>query len=365
MRERLSEAIVKLQTREEAIQDLTFALTESQEQLESANKDIDFYKHEKKRLKAASSFQGETHESAGQQVRAMQIERAELLKKLDAARGQTGLANEAVERVQSLLEIERKANATLRQRQELARLQEVKVAEESVKAEKQENAELQHNMYSLENTITALRDQVQTVQADVQAALTAADVERQKQDSLKDEIKVLEDKYRAEVLASVQAVAERNAAQHQAGSQTPYNDLDTSVGKNYFRPPTGRTQSDRDPAITSSPFASPSPTDVSAKATRSATASPGFENGFMTIHGRHRPDGALGGYRTDRTAQRKYSENLYESSVHNGRNGMRTLSAQTSRSEEQSTTGPDEAQPGQGWQTPAKKRGGDERVQWG
>jgi hypothetical protein len=41
------------------------------------------------------------------------------------------------------------------------------------------------------------------------------------------------------------------------------------------------------------------------------------------------------------------------------------LSAQTSRSEEQSATGTDETQAGQGWQTPVKKSNGDERVQWG
>ena len=296
----------------------------------------------------------------------MQNERAELLKQLDAARGQTGLANEAVERVQSLLNNERKANATLRTRQELARLQdELKAAHDAVELEQRKNTGLQHDMHSLQNTINALRDEVQSVQAEVQAALTTADAERQKQDSLKDEIKVLEDKYRAEVLASVQAVAERNATHQHSNSQSPYNDLDASAGKDYFRPPTGRAQSDREQGITSSPLGSPSMPDVSAKSTRSATASPGFENGFMTIHGRHRPDGALGGYRTDRTAQRKYSENLYESSVHNGRTGMRTLSAQTSRSEEQSATGSEEAQSGQGWQTPVKKRNGDERVQWG
>jgi chromosome segregation ATPase len=171
-KERLGEALTGLSMREETIEELTTALTETQGQLESANKDIDFYQHEKKRLMSASSFQGESYVSAGQQVRAIQNERAELLRQLDAARGQTGLANESVDRVQALLNSERQANATLRKRQELASLQdELMVAHETIDIEQQKNKGLRHDIRSLQDTIVTLKDDIIDAQADVQAAI--------------------------------------------------------------------------------------------------------------------------------------------------------------------------------------------------
>lgn len=98
-KKRLKETLTQLRMRDHTIDELKTELTESHEQLESLNKDIEFYQHERKRLMSASSFQGETYESTGQQVRAMQTERAELLRQLDAARGQSGLVNEAVDRI--------------------------------------------------------------------------------------------------------------------------------------------------------------------------------------------------------------------------------------------------------------------------
>jgi hypothetical protein len=359
--------------REETIEELTAALTETQEQLESANKDIDFYQHEKKRLMSASSFQGESYVSAGQQVRAMQNERAELLRQLDAARGQTGLANESVDRVQALLNSERQANATLRKRQELASLQdELMVAHETIDIEQQKNEGLRHDIRSLQDTIVTLKDDIIDAQADVQAAIQASEIERQTQDLLRDEIKALEDKYRAEVLASVQATAERIATQQQSESQTPHSDPDPSSGKDYFRPPTGRSQNGNDHGTTSaSPVASPGQLNGSAKSPRSQAASPdpqakspGSESGFRTIHGRHRPDGSLGGYRINRTAQRKHSENLYESSILYERSEERSLRTQTSHSDDPSATNSKEARPGEGWQTPAKQTNENETVHW-
>jgi uncharacterized coiled-coil protein SlyX len=142
---------------EKTIEELTATLTESQEQLESAKRDIDFHQHEKKRLMSASTFQGESYISAGQQVRAMQNERAELLKDLDAARGQTGLANESVDRVQALLDTERQANALLRKRQELDYLHnKLKAAHHNNDLEKQKVTELEHEICSLQDTIVIL-----------------------------------------------------------------------------------------------------------------------------------------------------------------------------------------------------------------
>jgi hypothetical protein len=181
----------------------------------------------------------------------------------------------------------------------------------------------------------------------------------------------LEDKYRAEVLASVQATAERLATQQQAKSQTPHSNPDPSTGKDYFRPPTGRAQSGNDHGATSaSPVASPGQLNGSAKSPRSQAASPdpqakspGSESGFRTIHGRHRPDGILGGYRIDQGAQRKYSENLYESSILYERSEARSLRTQTSHPDDPSATNSEEAR-GEGWQTPTKQTNESEMAQW-
>lgn len=209
-----------------------------------------------------------------------------------------------------------------------------------------------------------------SVQADEQAAVEASVVERQKQDALKDEIRVLENRYRAEVMSSVQATAERNAG-HQPGSQASRNDPDSFAGRGFPRPPAGRAQSDRDPRTGSTtPLVSlvgPAMSPRSQTTSPNPQAkSPGSEAGFRTIHGRHRPDGSLGGYRSDRVVHRTHSENLYDSSIQNGREGDRTLSTQTSRSDGPSVVSSDDAQPGQGWRTPPKKDNNKvEKAQWG
>jgi hypothetical protein len=151
---------------------------------------------------------------------------------------------------------------------------------------------------------------------------------------LKDDVKALENKLRAEVLSSVQATAERNA--NHPRSPPSRNDLNSIARKDYPRFPTGRTQSDRDsgPAMGG---AAGFPRSQTTSPTPQAK-SPGTETGFRTIHGQHRPDGSLGGYRSDRAVQRTPSDNLYESSVQNGQSGERALSSQTSRSDGQSVT---------------------------
>jgi hypothetical protein len=348
-KERLNEALAHLTERNEIIGRLNDDLVELQEQLDSANKDIDFYQHEKKRLMATSSFQGETYESTGQQVRAMQTERIELLKQLDAARGQTGLANESVERIQSLLNSERKANAALRRRQELTALQEdARLALETVEAERQKNTELQHDIRSLQDTILMLKNEIKSVQAAEQAAVEASLMERQKQEVLKDDIRVLEERYRAEVMLSVQAAAERNTA-HQPGSKGSHNDPDSSKRRDYFISSAGNAQSNTDNgARSTTPLVSLSEL---SKSTQNQSASPNpqvksprSETGFRTVHGQHRPDGAMGGYRVNRKVQRNDSDDLYSSLLQNGRTGGRTLSTQSSRSDGSSAVSSHKAQ---------------------
>lgn len=149
--------MTKLQERDSIIEELSNTLAEVQDQLESAYKDIELHKHEKKRLLDARDFQGETWESVTQQIRAMQSERVELLKQLDASKGQTGLANESIDKVQALLNHERQANAALRKRQELKSLQEeIQIAHEAIEAEKQRGAGLENDKRLLQDKIVEM-----------------------------------------------------------------------------------------------------------------------------------------------------------------------------------------------------------------
>ncbi|KAH9826336.1 Ankyrin repeat domain-containing protein 17 [Teratosphaeria destructans] len=88
----------------------------------------EYHELEKKRIVSMNSLRGETYESIGQQMKAIQNERIEVLKQLDAYRGQADLANDTISRLQGLLDEERATNAALRRRQGFVALQEEKKA---------------------------------------------------------------------------------------------------------------------------------------------------------------------------------------------------------------------------------------------
>ena len=220
-KERLTEALALLEDYEMTIENLNNELTETQEHLESAIKDIDWHKHEMQRLQENNSFQGETYESAGHRVKAMENERIELLKQLEAARGQAGLANGSVEKLQAMLNHEKQANAALRKRQELNSLQDqVQAAHETVETEKLKNSELHGEIRSLRDEMVEMSTEMASAREAVKAEAEHADAEKQKQEALKDELRVLEAKYRDAVLASLKAEEDRNA-ERQASPQTP------------------------------------------------------------------------------------------------------------------------------------------------
>lgn len=283
--------------------------------MESAYKDIELHKHEKKRLLDARDFQGETWESVTQQIRAMQSERVELLKQLDASKGQTGLANESIDKVQALLNHERQANAALRKRQELKSLQEeIQIAHEAVEAEKQRGAGLENDKRLLQDKIVEMEKDIESVLANLEAAVQASHSEKLKQEAMKDESKAWEAKYREEVLASVRA-AEDRAVMKPSGPPPPPP----------RRPVLPRPENDNTNDVLSmsppplEPRGSglPGPGNKPFENSHNQTTSPDGGR-FSSVHGYHRSDGSLGGYRSGRVGGgllRVRSDSLYESSI--------------------------------------------------
>jgi septal ring factor EnvC (AmiA/AmiB activator) len=313
-KERLTEALALLDDYEKTIENLNNELAETQGHLESAMKDIDWHDHEKKRLLDNSSFQGETFESAGHLVKAMESERIELLKQLEAARGQAGLANGSVERLQAMLNHEKQASAALRKRQELSSLQDqVQAAHETTETERQINSELRLEIRSLRDEMAEMSTESAAARAAVKAEEQLFNAERQKNEALKDELQTLEAKYRDAVLAHMKAEEDRNAAQRSTSPQMAHSSPD---GYDTSHPRFSGTQSD---TAADRPFpnlAGTSPGLQSAHEERSAAG----PSGFRTIHGTHRPDGTLGGWRKGRKASGgflpvKQHNDLYGSSI--------------------------------------------------
>jgi hypothetical protein len=303
-KERLTEALALLEDYEMTIENLNNELTETQEHLESAIKDIDWHKHEMQRLQENNSFQGETYESAGHRVKAMENERIELLKQLEAARGQAGLANGSVEKLQAMLNHEKQANAALRKRQELNSLQDqVQAAHETVETEKLKNSELHGEIRSLRDEMVEMSTEMASAREAVKAEAEHADAEKQKQEALKDELRVLEAKYRDAVLASLKAEEDRDTAR-QPSPQTPQPGHENSYENSEHRPSRyARTQSDTgaDRSYTGPAGTSPGLQSDNFGRSHDERASPG-SSGFRTIHGTHRPDGSLGGWRKGRAS---------------------------------------------------------------
>jgi hypothetical protein len=219
----LTEALSRLNDCEKTIETLNNELAETQENLESAIKDIDWHKHEKKRLQENNSFQGETFESAGHRIKAMENERIELLKQLEAAKGQVSLTEGSVEKLQGMLNHEKQANATLRKRQELGSLQDqIQAAHATTETERQKNSKLQGDIRSLRDEMLEMSIAMTSARAGVEAAVKDSDAEKQRQEALKGELRTLEAKYRDAVLAVVKAEEDRDTAR-QSIAQMPHS----------------------------------------------------------------------------------------------------------------------------------------------
>lgn len=334
-KERLTEALALVDDYEKTIENLNNELAETQEHLESAIKDIDWHEHEKKRLLGRSSFQGETFESAGHRVKAMENERIELLKQLEAAKGEAGLANESVERLQAMLEHEKQSNAALRKRQELGSLQDqVQAAHETIETEKQINSELRLEIRSLRDEMAEMSAESAAARTAVKAEEQLFDAERQKKEALKDELQTLEAKYRDAVLEHMKAEEDRDAARRSTSPQMSHGSHDSyDTGHPRFPRTQSDTAADRPfPNLAGNSPGLQNDNNFGRSHDERPTASP---SGFRTIHGTHRPDGSLGGWRKGRSASGgllpvKQHNDLYGSSIEEEPVRRRPLNPQSS-----------------------------------
>jgi ankyrin repeat protein len=373
-------AQAELRDRESTIDTFNGILAESKEQLEILTKDVEVHQLEKKRLMSISSFQGETYESIGQQMKVMQSERVELMKQVDSWKGQVELANDTIARMQALLDDERQTNAALRKRQGWATLQEAKQAAEDMlevekqnavqtsALEKQKRDQLEEKIRDLRYEIQLLHDGIRRLKEEVESAHTATLAAIEETEREKSEKKELQQKIRdlqanaqevEATLASAQAAAAaaKNRAATPVGNRASTPKDHSAVDNGYF--PNGAALGElgihgigNSPAVPTrkpvqtpggsravgsrSPFSSPamtpamsptmSPAALSPPTTspRSPPANPcpnlrspssQSRKGFQTVHGQHRPDGALGGYRTERKMSRTASDSLYSSSI--------------------------------------------------
>lgn len=361
----LAAATAELRDREADIEGLNATLAETREQLVIANRDIDAHQHDKQQLMSMSSLHGSQYESVGQQMKVIQLERAELQKQLDASKGQMQLANDSAARFKNLLDEERQTNAALRKRSAWASLQEEKqMALDMVQHEKQaalqaseierrQRSQLEERIQRLQNDIQALRDELKSTRADTKEAIDLVQAEELQNKQLQSEIETLQANARdlEEAMASVQAAASRSKIVVQ--KSTPH-ELNATPGNEYFPPQTatpgstngfhlhGADEASSVPnrklvgsPVGSPPVASPgtySNPATSPRAPHPNVRSPGSQaEGFRTIHGQHRPDGSLGGYRTDRAGvKRMTSDSLYDVSIRNGSTGKERTSSKES-----------------------------------
>lgn len=321
-----------MEEREKTIETLSASLSEANEQIEITNKDIEIHQLEKKRLLSVSSLQGETYDSVGQQMRAIQSERMEIQRQLETYRGQLDLANETITRVRVLLDEQRVVNNDLRKRQGLATLvKEKQAAIEMSESERQKRIEMQDEIEVLQNNLREMKGELASVQTAAGAAIELAEIEKRKREELQSEIEARE-MDRAPVSDEAPAAGNENG---ESEVFTPPSGPDTPGAQGYFRQSSARGYSDLGingltggavgsvgiPAVSSpSRLNSPRSPTTSANLNARSPTSPGWqaESTFRTIHGQHRADGSLDGYRSDRGMRRLTSDSLYDVSIRNG-----------------------------------------------
>ena len=366
-KQRLKDTLAELKQRDATIETLNAFLEEHKEQLELAKKDVDFHKLEQARLVSMSSLQGETYESVTQQMKVMQNERAEVIKQLDASRGQVKLGNDTIAKLQAHIETERQTNDALRKRQGYVTLQEEreaamgmveqekKVAAEQSQLAQQKTEELESEIQVLRNEMYGLRGDLEAAKSNVGIAIDELNMERHAKQELQNEVRSLQSNAREmdETLATVQAAAARNRnvssprpAANGAEPQDYFFDgaVTADSGTGFHSPGGNPAPPCRKPVGSppgSPPIASPSEFGSPPTSPRNQSVKPTLngrniswqaESGFRTIHGQHRADGSLGGYRKDRMMKRPTSDSLYSTSVKNGSGERQSLSTQSSYS---------------------------------
>lgn len=265
----------------------------------------------------------------------MQNERAEHLKEIDSLKGQNAPNNHAIADYQARVNDQQNQMADLRKRQGFKPLQDDRnAALEDVEAERQKCRALHEQLTEAQNDIERLQQDVRASGAALDAAeieaadaRSATEVEREWREKLESVIEGMQkemeqlqsDKSSVEaVLLSIQEAARGNASGTSHGRTSPNgateqgyftnfgHNIDGGAGSHVLtgedvqRPREGVLGDSSPSGLGRSQPASP------AARPRPAARSPSSQTdgGFRTVHGIHRPDGSLGGYRAGKGMRR-------------------------------------------------------------
>lgn len=381
----LAKAQSDLEEREQKIQGLEIDLDEVRDRLDTAHQQIEEHETEKQGLLSRRDMEGSVYEAKDQQIKAIKDERDNLQKQLDSQIGQYKMATDRADDFRKRLHQEREKNDALRSRQGWSALQEEKkAADEALEAHKKASAEeserarvekdevLEHRQ-KLEIELDILKSELLSARNATTAAIATSETEKQDKEQLMQEKLQLQeevdrlqkDRQRIQdALASVSNEQNKSMAEPGMlgtvpnGTSSPdatlistavdYHEDYSDHAMSYDRAPPlppkelflGPTMGSLPRKAVNSPPGQPTSSSASP---RSYPLTPGSElgsptsppwgpsipgqsttNGFKTIHGHHRPDGALGGYAEGRGIRRKQSgtyDSLYESSIRRGAGG--------------------------------------------
>ncbi|QIW94960.1 hypothetical protein AMS68_000478 [Peltaster fructicola] len=313
------------------IMDLEAELNETKDQLNNAEHKASYHDKENKRLEHENSYHGEQYESARAQIKSMQMDRQELERQINASKGRIDLANDRTAEVQILLEQERQTSDKLRNRHNWNELQEEKKeALRLYEAKCQESEDLQSKINELLNHFKDQEQRLSDSHRDLEMARVAIGKEKQEQESLRTALanahqeKTTLQTTTDELQGRIDAILLATGRPQSPPVQTQTPPLQASPRPNEARTTSGFYFPPRQPvgvpdrAMASQPQ-SPEMIDdgmvMVEKSDLTSSAAEVKSPGFTTIHGFHRPNGALGGWRTDTTRRRLTNDSLYEASV--------------------------------------------------
>ncbi|KAK4573996.1 hypothetical protein LTR86_001757 [Recurvomyces mirabilis] len=336
----------RLKKRDAEIETLMARLAEAHEERDLAKRDVEFHKHEKETLVSESDFHGEAYASMEDQLRDAQNERTALSNQVRAARGQANLANGSVVKLRGLLTEQREINDALRQRTGYTALQEEKTtalalvselraaASKQAEAAQMERSKLEEQVNHILARCQQQNSDKERANTDMQSLMQVLEAERVKTGRQEEYINRLQQELKKseDILISIQEAASRERTKAElAETLAPEPVAVNGHGSNGTT--ITRSQSDTKVlgdaedisslanALTRKPVGQfhdaasalrRTHTDTTVFAANAPSSS--SVGGFTTIHGIHRPNGALGGYRTNRRKTRMPDDELYTTS---------------------------------------------------
>lgn len=349
--------LMQLLERDGLIEGLRSELSDAKDALEDANRDRDFYKVENERLETIDSAKGAQFGSQNEQMRLMQNERSELQKQIDSERGQKDMANRTMmdqkrlimELQQQIIDIRNRQGFPALVEEKKAALEAAETERKNVEQLRQELSQKNRYIQELLGNLSSSEEALDAARESMKELMQRVDVERlHSQDKdveiqrLKGETNALKTqcKEAQDTLTSIQEAATRKATSPVLGErltaepEAANGKGDYSAAANDTAKENGASTSQVGSPTASSPLRSGRPF--------SPALSPS-ESGFRTIHGHHRPDGSLGGYRAGKGMRRAPIGGLNRVGSPAEMNGGRSMSTDSLGSNSRSANGSLEA----------------------